>query len=91
MRKMRNHIPGLISVKESSIASDMKSAKVFLSIMGERDFTETMYSALEEERFFIQRTVSRCLKMKFCPRINFFVNYVPLSLNGDISENSEYK
>jgi len=69
-------------VKESVVASDMKSAKVFLSIMGEKDFTNEIQSALEEERFIIQRTISRCLKMKFCPRINFFVNYVPMFLNS---------
>ena len=81
MRKKKNPFPGFLSVKETSIANDMKSARIFLSVMSERDCSKEIYESLEKERFFIQRAVSRALRMKFCPRLNFFVNYVPYSLN----------
>ena len=77
IKKRKSSYPGFISVKETSIANDMKSARVFLSVMSEKDCSDEIYTALERERYFIQKSVSRVLKMKFCPRLNFFVNHVP--------------
>ena len=81
IRKKKSSYPGFISVKEVSISNDMKSAKVFLSVMNETDCSEELGSFLEQERYFIQKSVSGSLKMKFCPRLNFFINYVPYSLS----------
>ena len=78
IRKQKNAFPGFISVKEIDMARDMKSARVFLSIMSVEDCSQQVGEALEKERFFIQKTVSKSLKMKFCPRLNFFINHVPL-------------
>ncbi len=86
IKKKRNSYPGFISVKETAIASDMKSAKVFLSVMSEEDCSDEINSALEQERYFIQKAVARSLRLKFCPRLNFFINYVPYVLNADIEE-----
>ncbi len=83
IRKRKNVFPGFVSVKEASIANDMKSAKVFLSVMSEKDCSEEIYKALDGERYFIQKAVSSSLKMKFCPRLNFFVNHVPYSLSTE--------
>ena len=86
VRKKKGSYQGFISVKEVSVANDMKSAKVFLSIMSEKDHSEEIYASLEQERYFIQRAVSRVLKLKFCPRLNFFVNHVPYVLNTEAKE-----
>ncbi|MYE07236.1 MAG: ribosome-binding factor A [Oligoflexia bacterium] len=83
IRKKKNSFPGFISVKEVSVANDMKSARVFLSIMSEKDCSDKVYMVLEQERFFIQKTISRVLKTKFCPRLNFFVNHVPYVLSSE--------
>jgi len=83
IRKKKNTFPGFISVKEISISSDIKSAKVFLSVMNDKDCSEEIQESLEQERYFIQKTISNALKMKFCPRLSFFINYVPYSLHKD--------
>ena len=83
IRKKKNTWPGFISVKEVFIANDMKSAKVFLSIMSEKDCSNEVHTILEKERYFIQKTISRGLKVKFCPRLNFFVNHVPYTLSHE--------
>ena len=83
MRKKKGSFPGFISVKETAIARDMKSAKVFLSVMSEKDCSEEVHTALERERYFIQKAVASALRMKFCPRLNFFINHVPYTLHRD--------
>lgn len=84
-RRMKGSFYGFISVKETALAADMKSAKVFLSLMSEQDLTKEACETLEKERFWIQKSVSKNLKMKFCPRLNFFVNHVPYTLTPDSS------
>ena len=86
IRKKKHSYHGFISVKEVSIANDMKSAKVFLSVMSEKDHSDEIYTSLEQERYFIQKSISRVLKIKFCPRLNFFVNHVPYVLNPEEEE-----
>ncbi len=84
MRKTKTPLPGFISIKEASMATDMKSAKVFLSVMNPVDCSEEVLAALDQERYWIQRTVSRALQIKFCPHLSFFVNHVSYSLNQPV-------
>ena len=79
IKRMKRSVLGFIFVKEVFLAPDMKSAKVYLSIMSEKDQSEQMYSILAQERYFIQKAVARVGGMKFCPRLNFFINHVSLS------------
>ena len=83
IRRKKNSYPGFISIKEVSVANDMKSAKVFLSVMSEKDYSDEVSTSLEQERYFIQKAVSRSLKVKFCPRLIFFVNHAPYILNAE--------
>ncbi len=88
IRKMKHSLPGFISVKESVVASDMKSAKIFLSVMSEKDTSVEVLSILEKERYLLQKSVSDSLRMKFCPRLNFFINHVPYLLNSNKNQDS---
>ncbi len=87
IRKMKHSISGFICVKEVSISTDGKSAKVYLSIISSTDQSQKVYSILEQERFFIQRSLSRSLRVKFCPRLIFFINHVSYPMQ-DISKSS---
>ena len=88
MRKMKTPLPGFISIKEASMATDMKSAKVFLSVMHPVDCSEEVLAILDQERYWIQKTVSRILQIKFCPRLSFFVNHVSYSLSQELETKS---
>ena len=72
----------VISIKEVSLSLDMKFAKVYISIMSDQNLSPHLYSTLEQERYRMQKAIAKVEKMKFCPRLKFFVNYVPL--NPDI-------
>ena len=91
IRKKKIPFPGFVSVKEASIANDMKSAKVFLSVMSKKDCSDEIHASLEQERYFIQKAVSRSLRIKFCPRLNFFVNYVAYVLDPEKEEQTKTK
>ena len=89
LRKKKVSLPGFVSVKEVEVANDMKSAKVFLSVMHEQDCSDEVQESLGKERYFIQKSISRVLRIKFCPRLNFFVNYVPYELSSKMVRDTE--
>ena len=78
LHKMKTKPAGVICVKEVCLSMDMKSAKVYLSIMSVKDLSQKLYSILDQERYFIQKAAAGSLRIKFCPRLNFFVNHVSL-------------
>ena len=55
IRKKKATFPGFISVKSADMARDMKSARVFLSIMSEQDCSQEVKEALERERFLFKK------------------------------------
>ena len=88
MKKIKTPLPGFISIKEAFMSADMKSAKVFLSVMNPVDCSAEVLEVLDQERYWIQKTVSRSLQIKFCPHLSFFVNHVPFSLNESVETKS---
>ena len=73
--------PGIISVKEIELQSDLKSANVYISVMGTEEDAEETRIKLEEDRRGILSLVNRRLRMKYCPYFHFFVNHISLPLS----------
>lgn len=81
LTKSARSYPGIISVKEVQLTSDLKKASVYISVMGApKDVWKTRVK-LEEDRLNIRNLVNRRLRMKYCPYFNFFVNHVGLPLS----------
>ena len=63
-------IEGLVSVTSVEVAGDMRSAEVYLSVLGRSPAAESMtFLALEHARRRIQGFVADRVKGKFCPVI----------------------
>ena len=88
MKQTKTPLPGFVSVKEVFMARDMKSAKVFLSVMSPYDCQKEVEEILSRQRGAVQKAVSNGLRIKFCPYLNFFVNHVPyaISPSGPVRE-----
>ena len=73
--------PGIISVKEIELQSDLKKANVYISVMGDKKDVETTRLKLEEDRIGIRNLINRRLRMKYCPYFTFFVNHISTHLS----------
>ncbi len=63
-------IEGLISVTVVEMARDLRSAEVYLSVLGRSPGAETAaYAAIQGARRRIQGVVAKAVKSKFCPVI----------------------
>ena len=81
LTKSARSYPGVISVKEVKLQSDLKKAGVYISVMGTLKDVQMTRLRLEEDRLDIRDLVNRRLRMKYCPYFKFFVNHITLPLS----------
>jgi ribosome-binding factor A len=70
-KELRDPRLGFVSVTKAEVSSDFKYAKIFFSVMGnERQQKKTM-AGLRHAKGFIQKELSRAIRMKSFPEIRF--------------------
>jgi ribosome-binding factor A len=65
---------GLISVNDVDMAGDLKSAVVFVSILGNANQQKRGLQLLEDNRARIQSHVAKAVVLKFTPTLKFIVD-----------------
>jgi ribosome-binding factor A len=65
---------GLITVNDVDVGGDLKSAVVFISILGNADQQKRGLQVLNEHRIRIQGLVGRAVVLKFTPTLKFVVD-----------------
>jgi len=62
---------GLITVNDVDVAGDLKSATVFISILGNPEQQKRGFQMLTEHRIRIQGLVARAVVLKYTPTLKF--------------------
>lgn len=70
----RGELRGLVSVSRVGMAKDLRSGRVFISVMGDPGDAEISLDSLREFGREIQSEVDHQLKMKFCPKLSFYLD-----------------
>ena len=75
---IRREIPvseaGLVSVNDVEPAGDLKSATVFISILGNADQQKRGLALLTQHRARIQNLVARSVVLKYTPTLRFVID-----------------
>lgn len=75
---IRREIPvaeaGLVSVNDVEPAGDLKSANVFISILGNADQQKRGLALLTQHRARIQGLVARSVVLKYTPALRFVID-----------------
>ena len=62
---------GLITVNDVDVAGDLKSATVFISILGNPDQQKRGFQLLNEHRVRIQGFIGKAVILKYTPKLKF--------------------
>ena len=62
---------GLITVNDVDLAGDLKSATVFISILGNPDQQKRGFELLNEHRVRLQGFIGRAVVLKYTPKLKF--------------------
>ena len=65
---------GLVTVNDVDVAGDLKSATVFISILGNADQQKRGIAALAQHRPRIQDLMSRAVVLKYTPKLRFVLD-----------------
>ena len=65
---------GLITVNDVDVGGDLRSAVVFISVLGNADQQKRAMQELEQHRIRIQGLVGRAVVLKFTPTLKFVVD-----------------
>ena len=76
---IRREIPmneaGLVTVNEVGVASDLRSATVFVGVIGTPEQRKKAASLLEKESKRIQGLVGRAVVLKYTPHLKFVIDH----------------
>jgi ribosome-binding factor A len=67
-------LPGIVTVARVRMTGDLRSAKVYISVLGEPDHLKEAVKLLQSRAFEVQNFLSRELKMRYCPKLTFLVD-----------------
>lgn len=65
-------LPGLVTVAHVKMPADLRSAKVYISVLGTDKEKEQVVSILTGRAFEVQNFIGREMKMRFCPKLTFY-------------------
>lgn len=71
----RGELKGLVTVSRVSASADLRSAKVFVSVLGTEAEQEATIESLESRARDVQSEVNRQLRMKHCPKLSFELDH----------------
>lgn len=75
---IRREIPvgeaGLVSVNDVDVSGDLKSAIVFISILGNAEQQKRGFSLLTQHRGRIQDLMARAVVLKYTPKLRFVLD-----------------
>lgn len=75
IRGFRTPLPGLVTVASVKMPADLRAAKVYVSVLGDEKVQEETIDLLQERAFEIQNFIGKELKMRYCPKLTFYVDH----------------
>ena len=75
VRGLNQKLYGLVSVSRVQVSEKLRTAKVFISVLGSDEDRDRSLEVLEERRHDVQKHVGRSLSMKFTPKISFEIDH----------------
>lgn len=67
----RGELQGMVSVSRVIASKDLRTAKIFVTVMGTEAERKASVAELQDHAHEVQHEVNRRLQMKFCPKLTF--------------------
>ncbi len=75
IRGFKNELPGLVTVAAVKMPADLRTAKVYVSVLGSEKQQEEAIDMLQERAYEIQNFIGKELKMRYCPKLVFYSDH----------------
>ncbi len=68
-------LPGLVTISRVMMPGDLRTAKVYISVLGTDPERESALETLQERAFEVQNYIGKELRMRFCPKLTFYMDH----------------
>jgi ribosome-binding factor A len=68
---LKVRLPGLVTVARVQMPTDLRTAKVFISVLGSEQQREEVLDLLQDNAYRIQDYIGKELRMRYCPKLTF--------------------
>lgn len=75
IRGFRSPLPGLVTVAHVKMPADLRTAKVYISVLGSKQDQEQTLELLQDRAYEIQNFIGKELRMRYCPKLTFFADH----------------
>ncbi len=75
IRGFKAPLPGLVTVASVKMPADLRTAKVYISVLGAESEQEQAIEVLQERAFEVQNFIGKELKMRYCPKLVFYPDH----------------
>ncbi len=75
IRGFKTPLPGLVTVASVRMPGDLRTAKVYVSVLGTDEQKKEALELLQERAFEVQNYLGKELKMRFCPKVTFYLDH----------------
>ena len=74
LQKLKDPRIGFVTITRVDVTLDLKLAKVYYSVMGQEKEKADAGRALEHARGFLQHEIAEALKLRFTPKLSFYLD-----------------
>ena len=71
MRRLKDPRVGFVTVTKVKVSKDLRSAKVYVSVMGSEEEIASSMDGLRNASSFIRRELGKRIRLKFLPSLKF--------------------
>ena len=73
-RDVASESVGMLTVTGCEVASDLKTARVYISVIGDAGKQAAALALLERHRSHIQRVLGRSVVLKYIPHLSYYID-----------------
>jgi ribosome-binding factor A len=67
-------LPGLVTIARVVMPADLRTAKVYVSVLGSEEDRKNAVTTLQSRAFEVQDYIGKELRMRFCPKLTFYID-----------------
>ncbi|NLF83701.1 MAG: 30S ribosome-binding factor RbfA [Candidatus Gastranaerophilales bacterium] len=67
-------LEGIISVTEIELSPDFRHAKVYISVLGDKEKKDQVMEAIEDSAPLIRKNIGRTVRLKYTPELRFVLD-----------------
>lgn len=71
----RRPLKGLVTVSKVIMPADLRTAKVYVSVLGSDDQRDETLETLQDCAHEVQNFIGKELRMRYCPKLQFFADH----------------